>query len=228
MNVRSRIKKGMSLLIAITLLVAVHSTGASAAPLIVSSYNMPNGDTGQYTYLDNTYVGTSPAINSSTAGAALYGGTGKLTDGVVATLNWNVTPQYYVGWMDYNPTITFNFAKPVTINSVTFAFDDSMDSGGTDVTPPGSVVIGGNTYAVTVQTPLTTATYAPFLFTVGGLNLLGSSTAITINRGQGNWFMLSEVTFSGAVPESPIFLTVLGGLLTMLFSRGSIHHRRKA
>jgi len=78
---------------------------AQAAQLAVSTYSTPNGDGqahgGSYNYWDGTYTGSG---STTTDGAALSGGTGALTDGVISTQPWyNVSnvagTGQYVGWL---------------------------------------------------------------------------------------------------------------------------------
>ena len=107
---------------------------AVAAPLTVSSYDMPNGDGqahgGSYNYWDATYSGSG---NPTQDGSLLSGGTGKLTDGVIATQDWyavsnNAGTGQYVGWVSSNPTITFHFASSVTVNEVKLRISAIVDA----------------------------------------------------------------------------------------------------
>ena len=97
------------------------------------SYDMPGGDGtdqgGTYDYVDDVYGQTVEAV-------PLSGGLGDLTDGVIASENFNVDllgnpPSYepYVGWWIQSPTITFNFANPVEIGSVRVWVDDTNGDG---------------------------------------------------------------------------------------------------
>ncbi|HOL64289.1 MAG TPA: PEP-CTERM sorting domain-containing protein [Accumulibacter sp.] len=182
-----------------------------AAPVIVSSYDMSNGNSGAYNYWDDTYSGSG---SRTTDGAALSGGKGDLTDGVVATDNWYVVeapngPGPYVGWT-IDPTIHFHFAGVVNIQNISFSFDDSNGSGG--VGAPASVVIGGTTYLVTDPSGS-----APFQFDVGTLNLNVADLDITINRASNPWVFVSEIAFDGSrsLPEPnafALFALALSGL----------------
>lgn len=191
-----------------TLLAAVVSTsGAAAAPLTVQSYEMQNGETGSYTYWDDSYDGSG---NPGQSGSYLSGGTGDLTDGVIATQNWNVTPGLYVGWNSIVPDITFHFANAVVINTVTLHLDDSNGFGG--VAPPSQLVltVGGSVQTYNIPDG---ASGAPFTFTVDGLTLTGDSARIQLLDGAGTWIMLSEVEFNGvpapaAAPLLGLFLGV--------------------
>ena len=70
---------------------AFFAAAAHADPLTVSSYDMPNGDGqaagGTYNYWDATYNGSGHRHHD---GSFLSGGTGALTDGVIATQPWDV------------------------------------------------------------------------------------------------------------------------------------------
>lgn len=168
---------------------------AGAVQVNPVSYDMPNGSQGAYDYFDDTYNGAGCITCAS---AALSGGLGQLTDGVIPTENWNIVeapagPGPYVGWSDFNPTITFHFGSSVAVDSVTFHFDDS---GFGLVAAPASVTIGATTY--NVIDPVGTD---PFAFTVSGLGFVGSDLSVTINR-TNSWSFLSEVTFQSPVPEA--------------------------
>ena len=193
--------------LALTALALSSIGSAFAAPLTVSSYDMLNGNTGSYQYWDDTYSGSG---SKTTDGAALSGGKGDLTDGVIATNNWFVTEAPvgagpYVGWT-INPLIHFHFGGLMTINKISFNLDDANGAGG--VSTPTSVVIGGITY--TIADP---AGSAPFQFDVTGLNLSVSDLDISLNRSN-QWVFLSEVSFdgtpgNGSIPE-PATLALLG------------------
>ena len=162
------------------------------------------------------YNGTG---STTTSGAALSGGTGDLTDGVIATGNWNAgdAPKY-VGWVIINPTITFTFAQSHDFTSATFYFDDSNGAGG--VSQTGSVSINGSNRSVP-----TNPGSAPFSFT---FDLTGTSTdTLTTQLFRSNsWVFLSEVTFDAAAP-SPVPLPAAGGMLLLgLAGFGALRRRQ--
>jgi MYXO-CTERM domain-containing protein len=199
---------------------------ASAAQLTVSSYSMPNGDGqahgGNYNYWDGTYNGAgNPALDGS-SGSFLSGGTGALTDGVVAFTNWsalsnNAGTGQYVGWVFTNPTITFNFASAVTINEIKLYVDNSHDGG---VTSPSSVTVNGVDYA----NPTWAGATLPQTIDITGLAITGHSVSVTLTN-PGYWVMLSEAQFYGtpAVPEAGSTAMALAGLATL----GLMARRRK-
>jgi hypothetical protein len=180
---------------------------------------MLNGNTGSYYYWDETYTGSGCVTCDN---AALTGGTGDLTDGIIATDNWFVVEAPpgngpYVGWT-LNPTITFHWNSAVSISSVTFYFDDADGAGG--VSAPAGVVVDGSPFAI-ADPPGP----APFAFTASGLSFTGNDLVVTIDRNN-SWVFLSEVQFespSPAVPEPATCMLMLSGLGTLATIR-----RRKA
>lgn len=191
---------------------ALLAAGAANASVTPDSYDMLNGNTGSYTYWDETYSGAGCVTCDN---APLTGGKGDLTDGIIASDNWFVTEAPpgngpYVGWL-LNPTIVFHFAATTAVSAVTFYFDDSDGAGG--VSAPGSVVVDGTTFVVP-EPPGS----APFAFTASGLSFNGNDLSVTLNR-KNSWVFLSEVQFagagSGAVPEPGSVGLLLAGLVGM-------------
>lgn len=207
-----------ALLAAALCMTAGMATASTVSPV---SYDMPNGSTGSFTYFDDSYSGSG---NKAVPGAALSGGLGDLTDGVIATQNWNATPGPYVGWQS-DPIITFHFDQVYAFTAITLHFDDSNGLGG--VFQPASVSVNGVGYAV----PYNPGT-APFAFTADLAGLQADSLSVQIFRTQGSsWVFLSQVSFDGAVPTSapvaPVPLPA-GGLLLIgaLGALGLMRRRR--
>ncbi len=126
----------------------------------------------------------------------------------------------YVGWQfQYHsePTITFHFAGPSTVTSVSVAVDNTGVGG---VSAPGTLVINGVSY-----TPVVTSFSASSEWlTVSGLSLSGSSLTLMPDSNPNAWTFISEVTFNGAtgVPEPAswaLMLVGFGGLGVALRSR---------
>jgi len=184
-----------------------------------SSYDMLNGSTGSYTYWDDTYSGSG---STTTSFAALTGGLGDLTDGFVATGNWNTNPSAYVGWMNYNPLITFNFASNVMVDSITVYVDDSNGLGG--VSPPSSVDIGLSGSALTNFVTADPNTSNSLSYTFDNLGLEGNAIDIQFNRSN-SWVFVSEITFDGQVASVPepstlaIFALGMIGLASRRFKK---------
>lgn len=191
---------------------------AQAATVLPTSYDMVNGNTGTFTYWDDTYNGSG---STTTSGASLTGGTGDLTDGVIATGNWNVSGETakYVGWVNTNPTITFNFAQAYNFTSMTFHFDDADGVGG--VSQPLSVGVNG---AAPVVVP-TNPGPAPFSFTYDLTGTTTDTLAVQIFRTSA-WVFLSEVTFETAAPAVP--LPAAGGMLLLGLAGFGAMRRRQA
>lgn len=181
---------------------------ALAVSVPVASYDMPNGGSGSYHYWDLNYSGAGA---TSTDGAALSGGTGDLTDGVVAALPWYAVENGagtgpYVGWyvgQTANPLVTFNFSGSPTITSMSIHVDNSFAGG---VYAPGAILIDG----------VNTAFTAPAGGTIGwinftGLNLTGGSHTVQFNQQPGTWTFVSEVTFASNVPEPASWAMMIAG-----------------
>jgi hypothetical protein len=188
-----------------------------------TSYNMPNGFSGSFNYWDESYNGSG---NTSVDGAALSGGLGDLTNGVLASDNWGVVeapagPGPYVGW-SIDPVIVFNFGSTISFSTVQFHFDDSNGNGG--VSAPAAVVINGTNFPIADP-----AGSAPFLqsFNVAPLGLNTNQLTIQLIR-RNTWVFASEARFttgvSAAAPEpmSAAFLA-LGGLVLAARRRRATH-----
>lgn len=181
-------------------------SAAAAAPLSPLSYAMPNGDGqasgGNFNYWDRNYSGTG---STTTDGAALAGGLGKLTDGVVSTSRWDAVSNAagtgeYVGWRSgftTDPLISFSFAAGTVIDGIEIQLDNSQFGG---VFAPTQILIDG----------VSRAFAAPAAGSVGvvsftGLNLSGPNLTIQfVQPTAGNWVFVSEIAFDGrqlTVPE---------------------------
>ncbi len=162
--------------------------------VLPTSYDMLNGETGSYSYYDDEYDGNGDNTQSL---AELTDGLGDLTDGVLATENWDNDNVPFVGWHTIEPTITFHFAELVHIDTVTLHLDDSNGSGG--VYPPTDVefVMGGTTLSYEVPNP---SDGAPFAASFTDCDLIGTTIEITLlddSFSSSRYMMLSEVEFFG-------------------------------
>jgi hypothetical protein len=198
-------------LVVVLLIVVIAPLPVLAGPLTVTSYSMLNGATGSFNYRDFTYV---PCNGCNVTGAALSGGTGKLTDGVSPLTSWNQQGQLtqWVGWNAAaglaNPTVTFYFSGTVHIDSVTVWVDNTLGQGG--VYLPSSVSINGNSFAIAPDN----VNPSPRAYTFSGLNITGNSVNTRFFQTTGwAWIMVGEVSFSDdtqhGVPE-PSTLLLLG------------------
>ena len=162
------------------------------------SYDLLNGETGTYTYFDDDYDGDG---NNTVPLAPLSNGLGDLTNGVIATENWDSTSEPYVGWVSVDPTITFHFAGEVNIDRVVLHVDDSNYGG---VAPPQDVTIsmGGVTLDFAVVDP---PGVEPFALVFEDLGMKGETMEVTIadHTSYSSYMMLSEVEFYS--DEQPCF-----------------------
>ncbi len=188
---------GTRALIAVLGSVAAFAAGGAQASslLVVSSYDMPNGDGqaqgGWLNYWDATYSNcvADDCTTDGLSGSYLSGGLGKLTDGVIATQPWydvsnSAGTGQYVGWLSTDPTIDFNFAGSEVVNEVKLFVDNSHVGG---VAAPVSVVIDGTTYL----DPAWATPSPPEVIDITGLHLTGDSVAVTLNNPD-SWVFMSQ------------------------------------
>lgn len=181
---------------------------ASAATISPVSYDMRNGTSGTFHYWDESYNGTG---NTKQDHALLRGGTGELTDGVIATESWanedlSVTnPDPYVGWL-FAVDIVFRFDERYKFDTATFHFDDSKIG---NVAAPNRVSIHGRSNDV-YDDPAGTAPFA-FEYAMNGVNANELTVRITASPAA-KWIFLSEVTFEGELAPVPL---PAGGLLLL-------------
>ena len=205
-------------------------TPATSAVLMVSSYDMINGNgqaaSGTFNYWDGNYTGLG---SKTTDNAALSGGKGALTDGVAATQRWDAVSNVggtgpFVGWytpVSGNPAIDFHLSSSSTVNSVSLYVDNSNFGG---VGAPSSILINGTNYTPSVISFSSTAE----VLTVAGLALTGGNIFVTPIQGAQPWIFLSEAEFSGiagAVPEPSTWAMMLLGFAGIGFMT---YRRRKS
>src|SRR5665213_238753 len=144
------------------LILLLGSSSAFADLITVTSYDMNNGNgiasLGTYNYLDGAYKGTSPAINSTTEGAALTGGTGILTDGIIPTVDYTQASSQYVGWKYTDPTLNFYLQPGSKVSQISLYFANPTQVSGSlaggHVGVPGqvSLTVGNQTLQATFST----------------------------------------------------------------------------
>jgi hypothetical protein len=175
---------------------------AHASIITPSGYSMPNGESGTFFYRDDV-CGAAGIPNQTPINCT----TGDLTDGVIATSSWNVTPQPYVGWFRIDPIITFTFSQPVTVTDVTLYFDDIPNNAG-GVNQPVSASVSGTSFVIPDK-----GSDGPDSHTISSLNLTGNTLDLQLFRDGTNFIMLSEVVFedrqSSGVP-APATLALMG------------------
>ena len=205
------------------------ATPAAAVQLAVTSYDMLNGDgvahSGSFNYWDRAYTGAGA---TTTDGAALSGGVGDLTDGIIANDFWFNTENVagtgpYVGWRGdvgvHNPLITFHFAGPQTINSINIQLDNSRAGG---VGTPDQILVDGISQAFVGPANGTIGTV-----TLGGLNLVGATHTVQfVQNTTFVWTFVSEVSFFGTpgVPEPSTWAMLIAGF----GAAGAMLRRRRA
>ena len=189
---------------------------ASASAVLSTGYDMPNGDGtasgGSYNYWDRFYTGAGA---TTTDGAALSGGKGDLTDGVVAPTFWYLTENGagtgpYVGWYDPvtpKPVVTFHFAGSPAIGGINIHIDNSHVGG---VYAPGAILVDGISRSFTGP-----AAGAIGWVGITGLSLTGANHTIEFDQGPlHGWTFVSEITFDGkssGVPEPATWAMMIAG-----------------
>ncbi len=190
------------------------SAPVAAATVTATSYSMPNGDgtasKGSYDYWDDAYTGSG---SKTVDGAALTGGVGDLTDGVVATDFWYNTEASpgggpYVGWYEpatLDPTVTFNFSGSPTINGIRIHVDNSGVGG---VFTPASILVDGVSQVFSGPSPGSIG-----WINLSGLNLTGGSHTVQFFQAPATWTFVSEIKFDGkgGVPEPATWAMMIAG-----------------
>lgn len=213
-----------SLFVALSTL-ALSSTAAFADIVPVTSYDMNNGNGAtQFTfgpnYFDFTYTNSTTHVLNPNAGqngsnqavpnnaaphnAPLTGGTGKLTDGVIATQNYSVvsstngtisnatslngTPSQYVGWKYQDPTITFHLAAGQEVGSISLyvaANNPAIGNLNGLVAAPSAVSLVVDNILVAAQYSLTQINENTAMITLSGFGAISSAStfALTLMRG---------------------------------------------
>ena len=176
-----------------------------------------------YTYSTLANQGPSPhsGYGDTASGDPTLGG-GELTDSTITTAVWpnpfDNTP--VVGFLDVDPTITFNFGSTQTIQKVSLWMADS--GGASGVALPTHVRIrtpDGTTFnrQFTVIDPEPGESGSTVRLDFVGFSVTTDSLVVETTRGA-QWTMLSEVSFD-SVPESVAALFSGVGALLLLRRR---------
>jgi hypothetical protein len=195
----------------VALAAALIAGPASAAQLSISSYSYSPGP------------------------SSIYPDSGQeLTNGITYSAAWTVpsttiTPSQVtqlVGWQNTEPTITLNFAAPVTIREVRAWFADSDNSAGVGV--PNSVTLFntglGFSETFSITNPPGNGSTVEFIFT--GFEVTTNQLRFTFDAAK-QWTMLSEIQVfdTSSIPEPSTYAVALGGF-ALVAAAGS--RRRRA
>lgn len=194
---------------------------ASAAAVTILSYDLTNGGTSSLatSLKDDTYTGGTG--NRATNYSQLAGGKGDLTDGLVATGNWNNTPLPYVGWAGNvlpSPVVTFHLGTRTDITFVGIDMNWGYSPASVDFSVDGSPWINRG---VTLPAP----TGPNFRAGFDNLGLTGDTLTVRLNDRppffynatllQADWILVSEFTIEGMpapIPEPHAWVMVLAGI----------------
>ena len=213
------------------------AAACEAGSLLPASYDLRNGETGSFHYWDDTYTGSG---NKTADGALLTGGLGDLTDGVLGNFppgGFNAAGAVpWVGWLSFNPVITFNFAGPFQFTSVGF-FSANPHTGG--VALWGSVTLTFSDNGVNFGNPVVYTTSAS-----EQLNITSRFVDVPVNQsaryiraaftdspdtscggspGSGcPWVFISEARFDASVPEPATGWLCISTAILLVLSRKRI------
>lgn len=141
----------------------------------------------------------------------------QLTDNVFGVNNWaadlgNGNAYEWVGWRVANPTVTFTFSAPVTLNQVIIGFNHTEAAG---IFLPATVTIGGVNNGV-LASAIADNTRGSLTFNVN-LNNITSTTISFTDSDPTRWVFVDEVQFFGdtAVPEPATWGWVGAGLAAL-------------
>lgn len=195
---------------------------AAAAVLSPVSYSMVNGRSGFQRYIDETYAGPGASGDPFADYSFLSGGLGQLTDGVIGGNDILANNSFdWVGWLEVQPVITFDFGAPVQFQSLGLHAASVSNVFG-DVDLPGSILWefsdDGLTFAGAFTRTTTVAEAsnpASQWLDIDATRTARYARATLIDGGQ-PWIFVSEFRFAG-VPSPGA--TALAGLAALVASR---------
>lgn len=194
-------KRVIRLCVALTVLLAAKS--ASAAPILITSYDIQNAVYSGYGLWAHTYTGTIAVTGGDTRNYT--GGDGTLNDGIIGTTH--TENQLFQG--SVNPVITLYFDGFYSVGSISlFGGDDPFN------TIPGAIT-GATVTAGAVSASIASVAFGPgvsFLGTPSNdlLNLSGTALAgiytdrltLSLFNSPGH-FSLTEITVDGDLAPPP-------------------------
>jgi hypothetical protein len=178
----------------------------------VSSDTLNGGSDSGLHYWDSKY----PDSESMTGYGSLSGGSGDLTDGIVASGNYHTVENSagtgpYIGWdvrvTGIDPTITFKFSSAVSIDTVRLHVDNA-NSGRVSLPERVDIAIGGTVQSFAIY--FDAVNPDPRWLDFSGLDLYGSSLTLTLYGRSyaydwpgysAGWIFLSEVAFDDGLPN---------------------------
>lgn len=169
------------------------------APVLSTGYDMFNGETGTWLYRDEVYL-PCPGGACTTSLAPLSLGSGKLTDGLIPAASWNGfpvqpgTPVPWVGWVNIDPIITFNFTGSPVVARIGLYLDNTPGTG--DVRLPDKVKVNGTDYQIN-----TDANFGARWIYFDLPQVASNTMSVQLFRDSLRWMMLGEVQFEG--PREP-------------------------
>lgn len=181
--------------------------GAGVGAIKPVSYDMLNGQSGSYSYVDRTYNGSG---NNASLGAQLTDGLGQLTDGYIGSGNivanfGNGNAYEWLGWSSITPVVTFDFGSIQDFSSLRFFLGRDLGRATGNVGIPDritlefgrkdafGVVYYTDSFTHNVDEGIEYAWKSAILDVSADYE--GQFVRVTLHDGDGGWIFLSEVEF---------------------------------